>query len=98
MTSSSSVKKFGAPLSNLKIADLAKPGVIFQIGVEPVCIDILTELDGLEFDAAFADLIRNKTRVGRPQDLLDVQKLQALTPTSGAPKAKARRRRSAKRG
>ena len=38
---------FGAPLHDLTIADLARPGIIFQIGVPPVRIDILTKIDGL---------------------------------------------------
>ncbi|APZ94492.1 hypothetical protein [Fuerstiella marisgermanici] len=36
--------EFGAPLHDLTIADLAKPGMVFQIGVEPSRIDILTAI------------------------------------------------------
>ena len=32
---------------DLEIADLAKPGVTFQIGIEPNRIDILTEVESL---------------------------------------------------
>ncbi len=92
------LEKFGAPLSNLRVSDLERRGIIFQIGIEPVRVDILTSVDGIEFepararatpgkygeaDIAFlsvADLIKNKRRVGRPQDLLDVAKLEALAP------------------
>jgi hypothetical protein len=48
---------FGAPLTDLREADLATPGVVFQIGVEPLRIDILTQVDGLDFDEAWADKI-----------------------------------------
>ena len=32
----------------------ATTGITFQIGVEPVRIDIITEIDGVTFDAAWA--------------------------------------------
>jgi len=46
---------FGAPLDELKEADLSEPGVIFQIGVAPIRIDILTRIDGVEFEQAWRD-------------------------------------------
>jgi hypothetical protein len=45
---------FGAPLFNLAHEDLQKPGLIFQIGVAPNRIDILTSIDGVEFDEAWS--------------------------------------------
>lgn len=45
---------FGAPLAGLSPADFATPGFGFQIGVAPVRIDILTEIDGVSFDEAWA--------------------------------------------
>ncbi|EMI40271.1 nucleotidyltransferase [Rhodopirellula sp. SWK7] len=47
--------EFGAPLHDLTIADLARPGMVFQIGVEPSRIDILTAISGVEFDHAWAN-------------------------------------------
>jgi hypothetical protein len=46
--------RFGAPLRDLTIHDLEKPGIVFQIGVAPNRIDILTGIDGLSFDEAWA--------------------------------------------
>ncbi|MBF0499423.1 MAG: hypothetical protein HQM09_04785 [Candidatus Riflebacteria bacterium] len=46
---------FGAPLQGLDEKDLATPGVVYQIGVAPVRIDILTEVDGLTFDEAWKE-------------------------------------------
>jgi hypothetical protein len=40
---------FGAPTDNIAEADFAQPGVTFQIGVAPVRIDIITQVDGLTF-------------------------------------------------
>jgi hypothetical protein len=86
---------FGAPLANLTPHDLATPGTVFQIGVAPNRIDVLTAIDGVQFDEAWSrrsvgnyggvaisllsldDLIANKRAAGRPQDLLDLAKLEA---------------------
>ena len=47
------LQAFGAPLHDLTEADLIEPGVVFQIGVPPVRIDILTAIDGVEFSEAW---------------------------------------------
>jgi hypothetical protein len=44
---------FGAPLSEVTEADFAQPGVVFQIGVPPGRIDVLTDLTGLTFADAW---------------------------------------------
>ena len=51
---------FGAPLHDLSERDLATPGVIFQIGIAPVRIDVITAIDGVEFVAAWADRMEAK--------------------------------------
>ena len=50
----SALHKFGAPLENLTIDDLQKDDVIFQIGVAPRRIDIITGVSGLRFEDALA--------------------------------------------
>jgi hypothetical protein len=49
---------FGAPLTDIREADFAEPGIVYQIGVPPRRIDILTELTGLSFSDAWSDRIR----------------------------------------
>jgi hypothetical protein len=49
---------FGAPVVEITQADFARPGVVYQIGVPPGRIDILTELTGLTFEQAWRDRIR----------------------------------------
>lgn len=44
---------FGAPLHDVQQDDFARPGIVFQIGVPPGRIDILTELTGISFDEAW---------------------------------------------
>ena len=49
----SALLRFGAPLNDLKPEDLSTPDVVFQIGVPPHRIDILTQISGVEFEAAW---------------------------------------------
>src|SRR5258707_7542724 len=48
---------FGAPLQGLSVEDLARPNLIFQIGIPPVRIDVITSIDGVEFDAAWRERV-----------------------------------------
>ena len=45
--------QFGAPLEGLAFADFAELGPFFHMGHEPVAIDILTEIPGVDFEAAW---------------------------------------------
>jgi len=44
---------FGAPMRDVSAADLSQPGLVVQIGVAPNRIDILTQIEGVEFAAAW---------------------------------------------
>jgi hypothetical protein len=44
---------FGAPMHDITEEDFARPGVVFQIGVPPGRIDVLTDLTGLTFEEAW---------------------------------------------
>ena len=90
------LKKFGAPLAGVSAKDFTNERLVFQMGVEPVRIDILMGLEGVTFEKAWADrkvvrwgrlsvpvmsaahLVANKKKVGRPQDLADVERLKPL--------------------
>ena len=48
------LQDFGAPSGDLSPEDLQKEGLVFQIGVAPRRIDILTSVDELEFEGAFS--------------------------------------------
>jgi hypothetical protein len=45
--------EFGAPLTDLKPADLESSDLIYQIGVPPARIDLLTGISGVTFDEAW---------------------------------------------
>jgi len=57
-----SLRAFGAPLKDLTQSDLFQPGLVFQIGVPPVRIDIVTAIDGVDFGDAWP--ARINTRFG----------------------------------
>jgi hypothetical protein len=87
--------RFGAPIADVSPGDLSSPGMVYQIGVEPNRIDVLTSIAGVDFPSAWehrcsaaygstpihvlsrSHLITNKRSVGRPQDLLDIEALEA---------------------
>lgn len=46
---------FGCPLHDLTADDLQTPEIVFQIGVAPRRIDIVTSIDGVEFEDAWPD-------------------------------------------
>lgn len=45
--------EFGAPLRDLHPQSFSKKGLVYQIGVEPVRVDIMMDVPGLEFEAAW---------------------------------------------
>lgn len=90
------LKAFGAPLDQISKQDLLLTDTVFQIGVVPRRIDLLTGLKGItDFDEAWNGridvsidglsvpvlgrdtLIKNKSSLGRPQDLADVAWLKS---------------------
>jgi hypothetical protein len=48
----------GAPVGDVAVADFAQEGIVYQIGVPPGRIDILTHLTGLAFHEAWPDRMR----------------------------------------
>jgi hypothetical protein len=59
------LKKFGAPLFDLTLADLSSPGIVFQMGLPPYRIDILTGVSGVTFDEAWPGRLVSEVE-GRP--------------------------------
>ena len=56
------LKTFGAALFDLSLDDLSRPDTVFQIGMPPSRIDVLTSISGVDFDDAWAR--RLEIRVG----------------------------------
>ncbi len=55
--------KFGAPLEGISPADFRTPGTVFQIGVAPSRVDILTSLTQVVFATAWKN--RRQARYGK---------------------------------
>lgn len=49
--------KFGAPVVGLSEQDFTSPNVMVQLGVAPSRIDLLTSIDGVEFDEAWGNKV-----------------------------------------
>ena len=47
------LKRFKAPMRDLTVEDLQTPDIVFQIGVAPRRIDLLTSIDGVDFGDAW---------------------------------------------
>ena len=50
-----SLSEFGAPLSEVTKSTFCEQGIVFQIGVAPRRIDIITKIDGVDFNKASSD-------------------------------------------
>ncbi|MEJ2746085.1 MAG: hypothetical protein P8123_10455 [bacterium] len=48
------LKEFGAPLADISEQTFTEDGIIFQIGIAPRRIDIITHIDGVLFRDAYA--------------------------------------------
>jgi hypothetical protein len=56
------LRAFGAPLFDLRADDLLRDDTVFQLGVPPARIDLMTGITGVTFDAAWRG--RMETTVG----------------------------------
>ncbi|MEM1353544.1 MAG: hypothetical protein AAGC44_07365 [Planctomycetota bacterium] len=51
---------FGAPFHGVTQEDFSKPGIILQIGVAPIRIDITTKIDGVDFESSWKNRIKSE--------------------------------------
>jgi hypothetical protein len=49
--------QFGAPLHEISQEDLSEPDIVFQIGISPSRIDLLTSISGVDFESAWRNRI-----------------------------------------
>jgi len=47
------IEKYGAPRRNMAVEDFHTSNTVFQIGVAPGRIDLMTSIDGIEFNVAW---------------------------------------------
>lgn len=79
------LRRFGAPLMDLKPEDFHQPGMVFQIGTEPQRIDILSAADGLEYSDAVTRAV-SMTVDGLTLKVISLDDLIVNKRSSGRPK------------
>jgi len=52
--------EFGAPMNDVQVEDFANPELVFQIGIEPLRIDIMMGIKGLQFSDAWPQRVESK--------------------------------------
>ncbi|MGB8931391.1 MAG: hypothetical protein WCC48_09130 [Anaeromyxobacteraceae bacterium] len=78
------LKVFGAPLGELTQDDLAAPGIVFQMGLPPNRIDVLTSIDGVAFAEAWPARLTTEYG-GQPLTVIGRAHLLANKRASGRP-------------
>lgn len=81
----SAVAEFGAPVSEMKPEDFAEYGMIFQIGVAPCRVDIISKISGVSYADAVTRAVP-KTIDGIPVRIISLEDLIANKKASGRAK------------
>ncbi|MBQ8126511.1 MAG: nucleotidyltransferase [Kiritimatiellae bacterium] len=79
------VAEFGAPVSEMKPEEFAEYGMIFQIGVAPCRVDIISKISGVSYADAVTRAVP-KTIDGIPVRLISLEDLIANKKASGRAK------------
>ena len=71
---------FGAPVSNLNVEELAKPGLLYVFGIPPLRVDLLNRIKGVNAErivkrAKRVALGRRSLRVVSLEDLIRLKRL-----------------------
>jgi hypothetical protein len=77
--------EFGAPLQGVGAVDFETPGIIYQVGVAPSRIDLLTAIDGVSWDEAWASH-RVQDVAGLSVPVIGLEALLKNKKASGRPK------------
>lgn len=77
--------EFGAPLEGLAPEDFIEPGKFFRMGHPPLMIDILPEIRGVDFDAAWEKRVEADIDKGFKVFFIDADSLLAAKLASGRP-------------
>ena len=83
---------FGAPLTNIRPTDFLETEVFYQLGVEPVRIDVLTSVPGLDFSSAWDRRVMVDFN-GESVPVLSREDLYASSKSLDRPKDRKRRKR-----
>jgi hypothetical protein len=78
------LREFGAPLRNIKAADFAREGSIYQMGRPPARVDVLTSIDGVGFADAWPNRVSTEFD-GIPAHIISRQDLLTNKQAVGRP-------------
>jgi len=78
------LQRFGAPLGEVSADDFAEPDLVFQIGVAPCRIDLMTSIDGVSFEDAWGERVELELE-GVPVPILSKRHLIANKRAVGRP-------------
>ena len=79
------LRLFGAPTKDVSVADFDHPDMVFQIGVAPRRIDILTRIDGVTWDEASLHAVERNVN-GMAFKILGIAELIRNKRATGRPK------------
>src|SRR3954452_6599492 len=77
--------RFGAPLGDLSVDDLLNPELVYQLGIEPVRVDVMSFIPGLDFESAWKRRDQMKYG-GLDVPVLSIEDTSISKKVSGRPK------------
>ena len=84
----SALVAFGAPTSQISVDDFSTPDIVFQVGLPPQRIDILTSISGVDFPDAWKSRLIVEIE-GMSVPVLSLKDLPLNKSSSGRDKDKA---------
>ncbi len=70
----SALAEFDAPMADLTVRDLTQPHIVFQFGMVPARVDVITTIDGV----AFAEAWKNRVETHLDDIAISIISLQDL--------------------
>jgi predicted nucleotidyltransferase len=78
--------EFGAPLGDTTVEDFATPGTVYQLGVAPQRVDILQQIEGVNFESAWKSRVTATAEDGVEVFYISVEDLMINKSATGRPR------------
>ncbi len=76
---------FGVPMAEIAVEDFSTAGIVFQIGIPPQRIDVMTSISGVDFDDAWPNRLVADLN-GLRADIIGLDQLLQNKIATGRPK------------